>query len=193
MAKRYKFQEDKRINEPKKKNDKKLEIEKTVEPESQIRKGQTIKPPHKKGLDKGTLKSKKILKMDESEPKELVERFDKAFLFSLGLIALLTLLFFIPIIGPFIGLTFVPYISCNLGCKYVQRRNGLQVGALVGLLWSIVEVYMLFQILTFIKISVADPGIYSNLDMAIIVAIFTTNLLFCMIGGYTGGAKFNKK
>ncbi|MCK5561918.1 MAG: hypothetical protein KAJ51_15065, partial [Thermoplasmata archaeon] len=70
-----------------------------------------------------------------------VERFDKAFIISLALIALLTLLIFIPLIGPFMVLTLVPYIACNLGCRYVSRRNGVQVGILIGIIWSIIEIY----------------------------------------------------
>ncbi len=126
------------------------------------------------------------------EDKALVERFDKAFLISLGLIALLSLLIFIPLIGPALALSLVPYLACNRGCRYVGKRNGLQVGFLVGFVWAIIELYILFQILGQFKMSVAGPGIQTNLDIVIIGVLFIANIIFCMIGGYTGGAKFGQ-
>jgi hypothetical protein len=125
------------------------------------------------------------------EPESLrVERFDKAFIISLALIALLTLLIFIPLIGPLMVLTLVPYIACNRGCRYVSRRNGVQVGILIGAIWSIIEIYILFNILAMVSISVTEPAIKTSLDVLILVLIFCANLIFCMVGGYTGGAKF---
>lgn len=180
-------------------------------PQKGIIKGDTDKTPkrqrplevfpisQKKEKTKSFGKKKQIkdkLSISEDEPleeihiTELEERFDKAFGLSLGLIAIMSLLFFIPIIGPFIGISFVPYLACNLGCRHVQRNNGLQVGFLVGLLWSIIEIYLLFQILNIVRISVTDPGIYTNLDLAIIIIVFIANIFFCMIGGYSGGRKF---
>ena len=91
------------------------------------------------------------------------------------------------------GITIIPYIACNLGCRYVNKRNGIQVGILVGIIWAIVEFYLLFQILNFVKISVTNPAIRTNLDIFIVILIFFANILFCMIGGYTGGAKFERK
>lgn len=126
-----------------------------------------------------------------SEPR--IERFDKAFLISLGLIALLSLLVFIPILGPLLLLTLVPYLSCNIGCKYVGRRNGVQVGLLVGILWSIIEFNLIVQFLNQIKIAVGEAAIKTNLDLFLIVLIFVANIVLCMIGGYTGGAKFEMK
>lgn len=127
------------------------------------------------------------------EEKVQIERFDKAFIISLALIALLTLLVFIPFLGPLMVLTLVPYLACNRGCRYVSRRNGVQVGILIGGIWSIVEIYLLFNILTMVKMSLADPAIKTGLDVLILVLIFSANIIFCMIGGYTGGAKFELK
>ena len=130
---------------------------------------------------------------EEDKGKERIERFDIAFIISLALIALLTLLVIIPYLGPLMVLTLVPYLACNRGCRYVSRRNGVQVGIIVGGIWSIVEIYILFNILTMVKMSLADPAIKTGLDVLILVLIFCANIIFCMIGGYTGGAKFELK
>lgn len=122
--------------------------------------------------------------------KPHMERFDKAFLISLGLIALLSLLVFIPVLGPLLLLTLVPYLSCNIGCKYVSKRNGVQVGLLVGILWSIVEYNIIVQFLNQIKIAVGEAAIKTNLDLFLIVLLFIANIVLCIIGGYTGGTKF---
>ena len=130
----------------------------------------------------------------EVEDKKVrIERFDKAFIISLALIALLTLLVIIPYLGPLMVLTLVPYLACNRGCRYVSRRNGVQVGFLIGGIWSVVEIYLLFNILTMVKMSLADPAIETGLDVLILLLIFCANIIFCMIGGYTGGAKFELK
>lgn len=155
-------------------------IEKPEKPEKFDRHEKSEKSEKPKRPERGKIK-------EEAEVPE--ERFDKAFGLSLGLIALLSLLVFIPVLGWLLCLTLVPYLACNLGCRYVSKRNGIQVGILIGIVWSIIELYILFQILTIIKISLANPGIYSGLDMAIIILIFIANILFCMFGGYTGGAK----
>jgi hypothetical protein len=126
----------------------------------------------------------------KTPPTIRIERFDKAFVISLGIYALLSLLIFIPVIGPLMVATLVPYIACNRGCRYVSKLNGIQIGLLIGIIWSIIEVYLLFQFLTLIKISVADPGIYTGLDTWIIFLLAITNIIFSIIGGYTGGAKF---
>jgi hypothetical protein len=190
MAKRYKFR-----NKPQKEDRKigKSRSEKLQKPTEVF--PITKKEDHlKENIKKEQIRTKVVSESAEPERVNVIvepeERFDKAFAFSLGLIAILSLTFFIPIVGPIMGLTFVPYLACNLGCRYVQRSNGIQVGLLVGVLWAIIELYILFQILTIVKISVAEPGIYTDIDLVIIVFIFLSNIIFCMIGGYTGGGKF---
>jgi hypothetical protein len=121
------------------------------------------------------------------------ERFDKAFLASLGIFALFSLIIFIPLIGPLMVVTLIPYFACSRGCKFVTKRNGIQVGILVGMIWSLIEIYLLFRFLTLIKISVAEPAIITNLDIFIIFILILSNLIFCVIGGYVGGAEFEKK
>ncbi len=121
------------------------------------------------------------------------QRFDKAFVISLVIIAILSLLAFIPILGPLLALTLVPYLACNVGCKYVNKMNGAQVGILVGILWSIIEINVLLQILSYVTISVSEPVIKQSIDYLIISIIFILNIIFCTIGGYTGGAKYEKQ
>jgi hypothetical protein len=135
-------------------------------------------------------------KLDKEKPvkeKTLIEqRFDKAFLLSLGVIALLTLTIFIPVFGPLMVATLVPYLACSIGCRYVDKHNGIQVGILIGILWSIVELYLIFQILSQIPISLNDPVIKERADYFVISMLFASNILFSAIGGYSGGSKFEK-
>lgn len=157
-------------------------------------------PPHPRKAPMDSPATKPSGKKDRAdlkmaEPEELTapqteERFDKAFALSLGLIALLSLLIFIPLIGPLLGLTLVPYLACDRGCRYVKSRNGIHVGFMVGIVWSSIELYILFQALESIKVSLGDPGIFTVTDMAVIVTIYVATTIFCIIGGYTGGSKF---
>jgi hypothetical protein len=180
MAKRYKMRQDTRSS-----TSRQIRVEDGL---SQ----QELK--HRPGAIKYTTAKSKPKKSRKSQPptrKSICEeRFDKAFLISLVLIAILSLLVFIPFIGPLMVLTLVPYIACNIGCRYVSKRNGIQVGILIGIIWSIIQFYLLFQILNLIKISVTDPAIRTTLDLFIIILIFMATIIFCIIGGYTGGAKF---
>jgi len=153
-----------------------------------------VKPPaHSESAHKQSIRESvelKELSKIRRPPKE--RRFHQAFIISLTIIAILSLLIFIPYVGPFIGLTLVPYIACNLGCRYVDKRNGVQVGILVGVIWSIIEIYLLFIFLSQVRISVTEPAILTNLDAFIIVFIFISNIIFCIIGGYIGGQQFEK-
>jgi hypothetical protein len=166
--------------------------------QSQELKKDDIRTKARPGFRKGFTpeKYKKPKSKLESQPGDtlgkLEERFDKAFAISLGLIALFSLLLLIPFIGPVMGLTLGPYLACNRGCRHVNKINGLQVGLLVGAIWSIIELYLMFQILNYVKISVSTPGIKSGIDLTIIILLFSANLIFCMLGGYTGGSKFEK-
>lgn len=171
MAKRYKTRQ---------KSTKQMRLEKRKDYSAATR---------KESLKKKLEKTPSTMQEDEVQ---IVERFDKAFIISLGLIALLSLLIFIPFLGPVMLLSVIPYMSCNIGCRYVSKRNGIQVGILLGIIWSIVECYLLFQFLKEVMISVSEPAIRTNVDVFIIVLIFTANLIFCIIGGYTGGAKFEE-
>ncbi len=125
-----------------------------------------------------------------TKEKVEVQKFHKAFAISLGLIALFSFLLFIPILGPVMELSLVPYLACNRGCRYVDRKNGLQVGLLIGIIWSTIVVYIMLQLLDVVSLAVTEPGIKTIEDSIIIITIFTCNILFCMLGGYTGGAKF---
>jgi hypothetical protein len=134
----------------------------------------------------------KVQKPQTRNKEIVVQRFDKAFMVSVGLLALLSLLFFIPLLGPLMGLSLAPYFACNRGCRHVNSKNGLQLGFMMGVLWSVIELFLLFQILNFVKIAVTEPGVHTIVDIAIIVFVFMANIIFCTIGGYTGGGKFEE-
>ena len=147
------------------------------------------RPPARKrvGRDRKPLKDKEL---EEKKPEFVEERFDKAFFVALILIAVLFLLIFIPLIGFILVLTITPYYAGYRGGRFVSKKNGLQVGILVGLIWSIIVTYLLFQILNMLQnVSEVSPGIYTSLDFLIVATIFIFNIAFCGLGGYTGGRK----
>jgi hypothetical protein len=142
-------------------------------------------------VGKSKVRKRKPLKEKDYKkkiPKFVEERFDKAFFLTLFLIAILFLLIFIPLIGFVLVLTITPYYAGYKGGRYVSKRNGLQVGVLVGFIWSIILTYILFETLKMVQnVSEVSPGIYSSLDFFIVSLIFIFNILFCGLGGYTGG------
>jgi hypothetical protein len=211
MARRYKYREQPRMGVNKKsvidKKDKKADRTITTLSQQQSgakrftkKKGKSKQlKDHDQALEQRTKPSPSDEHGDVKRKRSLikkellkVERFDKAFFMSLLLIAALSFLIFIPIIGPYLALTFVPYFACSRGCRYVSKRNGIQVGLLVAILWSIIEVLILFQFLSYVGLSLAEPGIHTSIDVAILIAIFTSNMLFCAIGGFSGGTLYEK-
>lgn len=147
------------------------------------------RPPARKRSGRG----RKLLKEKEyqdKKPRFEEERFDKAFFVALVLIAVLFLLIFVPLVGFILVLTITPYYAGYKGGRYVGKKNGLQVGILVGLIWSIIVTYLLFETLNMLQnVSEVSPGIYTTLDLLIVALIFIFNIFFCALGGYTGGRK----
>jgi hypothetical protein len=148
------------------------------------------RPPAGKPAGRRTKPSpEKESKKKDTKFKE--ERFDKAFFVALILIAILFVLIFIPLVGFILVLTLTPYIAGYKGGRYVSKKNGLQMGILVGLIWAVIVTFIMFETLKLVQnVSEVPPGIYTALDFFIVILIFIFNIFFCALGGYTGGRKF---
>lgn len=126
------------------------------------------------------------------EPEETEERYDKAFFVTLGLIALLSLLIFIPGIGFILVLTLAPFIAGYFGSKYVTKKDGIQIGVIIGIIWTAIELFIIFQIAKSMNMSLIEPGIYSAFDAFIIFLVFCLTAIFCGIGGWVGGREVSE-
>jgi hypothetical protein len=122
----------------------------------------------------------RTIEKESNEIKE--ERFDKAFFISLGIFALFFLLVFIPVLGLILTLTIVPYFAGYQGGKFVNRRDAVLVAFLSGFIWTILEIYIFITILSNLNLAVITPGIYTGTDWLLIILLFLSNILFCIIG-----------
>ena len=87
-------------------------------------------------------------------------------------------------------LSLTPYIAGYKGGKYVSKRNGVQVGILVGLIWAAILTVLLLEVMKMVgTATIIEPGIYTELDFLIVALIFIFNITFCAIGGWAGGRK----
>jgi len=124
--------------------------------------------------------------------KKMEERFDHAFLVTLGIFALFFLLVFIPVVGPILILILIPYVAGYHGGKFVNRKDGILVAVLAGFIWTLLEIWIFYSLLSSLDLAVNPPGIYTGLDWTVIILIFLTNIMFCIMGVLYSPRKFSE-
>ncbi|UCH87904.1 MAG: hypothetical protein JSV49_06440 [Thermoplasmata archaeon] len=118
----------------------------------------------------------------ENRPRFREERFDLAFFISLGIFALFFLMVFIPVIGPILILTFVPYFAGYQSGKFINKNDGMTIAFLTAFIWSIFEIIILLMILNSLNLGVQSPGLYTGTDWLIVSIVFLCNISFCILG-----------
>jgi hypothetical protein len=119
---------------------------------------------------------------DDDVQREPEERFDKAFLIAIGVFAIFFPVVFVPVVGLVIVLTLGPYLAGYQSGKYINKKDGILIAVIAGVIWSLVEIWILFSILGSLDLAVAKPGIYTGLDWIIVIFLIFMNVLFCSIG-----------
>jgi ascorbate-specific PTS system EIIC-type component UlaA len=126
------------------------------------------------------------------EPAAKEERFDYAFLISLGIFAALFLIIFIPALGPLLVFILVPYLAGYQSGKFVNKSDGMRIALITGFIWSVIEVYIILSLLSSLQLAVAEPGLHTFTDWLLIVIIFILNISFCMLGTIFSPRAFGK-
>jgi len=115
--------------------------------------------------------------------KEVVEDdFLRAFLVTLGYMALFTLFLFIPLIGFVLAFTLGPYIAGYRGGRYTVEWKKAAFGA--SFLWTSI----LIIIIIFLVLPMFPMGFELKIggqEMLIIALVYAVNILFCAFGAMT--------
>ncbi len=117
----------------------------------------------------------------------VVYRFDKGFFKALLLMALLTFVLFIPVMGPFLLFSVVPYTAGYYGGRHVLKKDGLLIGVLVGFIWSLAQFYIIFFVVLRQFGLIGQVDFSGTYEMLLIFAAFFANTFFCGLGGWRGG------
>jgi hypothetical protein len=117
-----------------------------------------------------------LIRMRESD---IEENFTKALLITIGYMALLTLLIFIPLIGPVLALTFGPYIAGYSGGRYSVAWRLL--GLTAAIIWSSIFV-LIFLFITLEALPFSYPLQIGGFEIAIICIPYILNIIFCVLG-----------
>lgn len=112
------------------------------------------------------------------------QRFDKAFFIMLGLFAVFFPIILIPILGPILVFTFVPYFAGYNGGKYINRKDGLLIAMIVAVIWTIIEILILFSLMDSLNLAASEVGIYTRLDWILVLIPTSMNIIFSMVGSY---------
>jgi len=107
---------------------------------------------------------------------------------AMGVFALSSLLLLLPPAGTALLATFAPLAAGYFGGRTGARGIGsgwLLLGALAGMMWSVVEIGILLAILTGF-LGAADP--FEPYGLSILVVVSVSNVLFCILGARMGAA-----
>ena len=119
-------------------------------------------------------------------------RFHVAFLVLIGSFAALTLVSLVLVLilgfilssfvlGVILVLILVPLLSGFIAGRYVVKRDTWLLGIMGGVIWSIMEISVIFIGLFNIK-TVMPVRIFGTLEILILASILVANVLFCLLG-----------
>jgi len=119
-------------------------------------------------------------------------RFHVAFLVLIGSFAVLTLVslilvlflgFFLSsfVLGVILVLILVPLLSGFIAGRYIVKRDTWLLGIRGGIVWSIMEISVIFIGLFSIK-TVMPVKLFGTLEILILVSLLVANVVFCLLG-----------
>ncbi len=113
--------------------------------------------------------------MEDIEPS-----FRKAMAISL-LIPILSLpMAAVPLIGQFLALTLIPYLSTAMGTRFSQPKERVPIALTVAIVWSGIQTTILL-----IGVNLIETPMGTKMEVAeylIIIGIWAMNLIFCVMG-----------
>lgn len=108
--------------------------------------------------------------------------FFKGLLITLALYLLALPIGIIPIVGPILAITLVPYIASALGTRWADPKERLPLAITCAMIWS--GLVTLIIILVMKQIASLSPGGFKmeGLAWGVIVVLWAFNLLFTILG-----------
>ncbi len=126
--------------------------------------------------------------MDEEQSSEEVERFDKAFGYTLAVLFVFLPLVLVPVLGALAYSIIITFFAGRKGGKYLTKRH-----ALIAVLMASVSFLLILLSAFYTLVPVFLASMPGELDLTdplgtLGIALFSSAvLIFSLIGGYTGG------
>ncbi len=113
----------------------------------------------------------------ESEPS-----FIKGSLITLGLYLLAIPIGVIPLVGPVLAITLVPYLAAALGARWADPKERLPLAVTCSMIWSAMVTLVLVLIMR--SVATISPGGFNmgSLAWTLIIVLWIFNIIFTMLG-----------
>ena len=113
----------------------------------------------------------------EGEPS-----FIKGSLITLSLYLLAIPIGVIPLVGPILAITLVPYLAAALGARWADPKERLPLAVTCSMIWSGIVTLVLVLIMR--SVASISPGGFNmgNLAWALIAVLWIFNMIFTVLG-----------
>ncbi len=106
--------------------------------------------------------------------------FPRALMATTGILATSMPMMLVPLVGPILAVTLIPYLSTALGSRLAHPRDRLPIAITTSVLWSALET-MVFLLM--MESGAVLTGLrMGSMEWGIIVLVWAINLLFSVLG-----------
>jgi uncharacterized membrane protein required for colicin V production len=108
--------------------------------------------------------------------------FGKGLLVSFAIYSASIPLALVPVIGVFLAITLVPYLSSALGTRFAHPRERLPLSLTVALVWSSFETAVILMVVKTIANSTPMGFRMDRIGIVLIGLLYLSNLVFGLLG-----------
>lgn len=114
--------------------------------------------------------------------RELRPSFTKGLFTTLGLYTIAIPMMILPVVGPVLAFTLIPYISSALGSRFAHPRERMPLAITAAVLWSALQTLVLVMIMQRVA-SMSPMGFkMDGIGLTLIIGIWALNTLFTALG-----------
>ncbi len=88
----------------------------------------------------------------------------------------------IPLIGPILAFTLIPYLAGALGARFAHPKERVPLALTTAMTWAILETAIILLALNVITSSTPMGLVIKGFEIFIILVIFITNGIFMLLG-----------
>jgi len=108
--------------------------------------------------------------------------FSRGLLLSYLILLLSVPVVLIPLIGPILSLTLVPYLAGALGTRFAHPKERIPLALTCSLTWSILETAVLFLLLSVITKYTPMGMVIDPLGLLVVAIVWALNVIFMVLG-----------
>ena len=88
----------------------------------------------------------------------------------------------IPLIGPILAFTLIPYLAGALGARFAHPKERVPLALTTAITWAILETAILLIALNVITSTTPMGLVIKGFEIFIILVIFISNIIFMLLG-----------